>query len=97
MWKNHKLNNSAISLKRALREYICGIVYIKIDGGYREALGSTHRDCIPKHALPKGKMLRHDRKTIRYFDLMKGEWRSLRRTSLIGYWIVEAATEYGEG
>lgn len=93
MWKNHKLNNSAISLKRALREYFCGIVYIKSDGSFREAIGTIYIDCISPHSRPKGIMKKPDRKTIRYYDIGKEEWRSLRRSALIGYWKIVKLSE----
>lgn len=93
MWKNKKLNNSAISLRRALREYVCGILYVKKDGSYREAVGTTYIDCIVPHSRPKGKIKHPDRKSIRYYDLEKEEWRSLKRTHLVGYWKIKKLSD----
>ena len=95
MWRNKRLNNSAISLRRALRNNWCGFVFIKESTGeYRVALGTTHEAYIPSEKQPKGK--RPPRKTtIPFWDLEKHEWRSLKRSALIGYWIEAEVSDEG--
>lgn len=85
MWKNHRLSDHPRALVRALRTGVCGIVFVKRDGSLREALGTTDLMRIPVHSHPKGRG-RYIPGIITFYDLVKQEWRSLRRTGLVGWW-----------
>ena len=70
------------NLKTKLANGIAHFVFMKKDGTLREAWGTTNPSLSAKHINGNG-VSRELFKTTAYFDIEKGNWRSLRWESLI--------------
>ncbi|MDD5649059.1 MAG: SH3 beta-barrel fold-containing protein [Candidatus Nanoarchaeia archaeon] len=51
--------------------------YVKTDGSTVKALGTLNKDLIPEEFKPKDSS-RNTGENVKYFDLNKNAWRSLR-------------------
>lgn len=73
---------SNIKLQKALRTGVVRFSYMKIDGGVREARGTTSSTFVPYMGTPSDR--KENLKVVTYYDLDKNGWRSFRRENLIG-------------
>ncbi len=71
-------------LETRLAEGEVRLVFMKKDGTVREARGTRASHLIPPQNRPKG-VRRPSPQVLCFFDLDKGEWRCLRRDSLLGF------------
>lgn len=69
-------------LKEKLANGVAHFIFIKKDGTMREAWGTTNPSLAQKHINGNG-VSRELYKTTAYFDIEKGNWRSLRWESLV--------------
>lgn len=58
--------------------------YKKKNGDYRIAKGTRKLSLIPKKHHPKGTAKNLSDKVVRYFDFIRGGWRSFRKTNTRG-------------
>lgn len=70
------------NLKLKLQSGVAHFVYIKKDGSLREAWGTTNPSLARAKTNGNG-LSRELFKTLAYFDIEKGEWRSFRWETLI--------------
>lgn len=69
-------------LKEKLANGVAHFIFIKKNGEIREAWGTTNSSLSAKHINGNG-VSREVFKTTAYFDIEKGEWRSLRWESIV--------------
>lgn len=69
-------------LKRQMRNGVAHFVYVKKNGEFREAWGTTSAALAAKHTNGNG-CGREAYMTTAYFDVEKGAWRSFRWETLI--------------
>lgn len=70
------------SLKEKLRNGVAHFIFIKKNGEFREAWGTTSKSLVEKYINGRG-CCREAFKTTAYFDIEKGEWRSFRWESIV--------------
>lgn len=78
--KGNKVN--ADELRIMLHEGNVHFQFVKSNGELREATGTTLLDNVPSDSHPKG-VRDSSSNVIVFFDLDKGEWRSVKRDSEI--------------
>jgi hypothetical protein len=65
-------------LQERLRLGSAKFYFRKVDGELRIALGTLDLSRVPEGQLPKGGKI--SEKQVAYYDLEKGEWRSVSKT-----------------
>lgn len=70
------------TLKEKLHNGIAHFLFTKVDGTLREAWGTTKEQLVDNHINGRGKN-RKNYGCIAYWDVEKGDWRSLREKSLV--------------
>lgn len=69
------------TLRASLRRGAFRFYFRKISGDLRVAIGTLNMEKIPKLSHPKGGKI-SDKQTA-YYDLVKGEWRSVSKSQEI--------------
>ena len=88
-WKNAlKRAWYFIRFRKALADGVVTFSFWKKDGTIREAHGTRRLLAIPHDSWPKG-MRKASPSVLTFYDLNKGAWRCLRRTSLLGWFEVD--------
>ena len=67
-------------VRNELQKGYCSIVFVKLDGSKRNAIGTTNLDLIPTSEHPKEHPIRKawkKRGYVRFFDLTIMAWRML--------------------
>ena len=73
-----------VRFREQLRHGVLRFRYIKRDATIRIAYGTLRQDLIPTDQLPKScQQSAVSYQTIRYFDLIRNEWRSFNITMFI--------------
>lgn len=70
------------NLKEKLRNGVAHFIFIKKNGEFREAWGTTSKSLVEKYVNGRG-CSRELFSTTAYFDVEKGAWRSLRWESIV--------------
>ena len=70
------------NLKEKLRNGVAHFIFIKKNGEFREAWGTTSKSLVEKYVNGRG-CCREAFKTTAYFDIERGAWRSLRWESIV--------------
>lgn len=70
------------NLKDKLRNGVAHFIFIKKNGEFREAWGTTSKSLVEKYVNGRG-CCREAFKTTAYFDIERGAWRSLRWESIV--------------
>lgn len=70
------------NLKDKLRNGVAHFIFIKKNGEFREAFGTTNDSVARKYTNGRGRS-REVFKTTAFFDIEKGEWRSFRWESIV--------------
>ncbi len=84
-----EINRDIDALEARLNESDCvRFVFVKLDNSIREAHGTRRLLAIPHDLWPKG-MRKASPGVLTFYDIDKGEWRCLRRSSLLGWFEVE--------
>lgn len=84
MEKNMNQKNNVGNLKPLLKESLVVFKYNKTDGTVRTATGTTCSEYIPEAETPSGNTrYRLSEDVIRYYDVDKEGWRSLRTDNFI--------------
>ena len=70
------------TIKERLSKGVIKFKFKKLNGEIREAVGTTNLDKIPSEKHPTTNRT-YSNDTIRYFDLIKNEWRSFKILNFI--------------
>lgn len=70
------------NLKRQMRNGVAHFAFVKKNGEFREAWGTTNGSLVAKHTNGNGEC-REQFATTAYFDVEAGSWRSFRWETLI--------------
>lgn len=72
-----------LDLKKQMRNGIAHFAYVKKNGEFREAWGTTNAALAAKHTNGNGECREHFATTA-YFDVEAGAWRSFRWENIVG-------------